>query len=114
MLKFYHNNRCSKCRTSLEYVKEHSIDVEVIEYLKNPLTKEELTSILNKLGKSAFEMVRTHEKLYKEKYKGLELTNDEWIDILVENPQLIKRPIIVSETGAVWAVPAEEVLKLSD
>ncbi len=99
MLKFYHNNRCSKCRTSLEYVKEHS---------------KELTSILNKLGKSAFEMVRTHEKLYKEKYKGLELTNDEWIDILVENPQLIKRPIIVSETGAVWAVPAEEVLKLSD
>ncbi len=114
MLKFYHNNRCSKCRTSLQYLKEKSIDVEVIEYLKNPLSKEELTNILNKLGKTAFEMVRTHEELYKTKYKNAELTNEEWIDVLVENPRLLKRPIVESETAAVWAVPAEEVEKIKE
>ncbi len=109
MFKIYYNPRCSKCRMGLQYLKDKSIDAEIIEYLKSPLTRKELSDLLEKVGKPAFEMVRTHEELYKTKYKGLELSNDEWIDILTENPKLLKRPIVEIETKAIWAVPAEEI-----
>lgn len=109
MYKIYHNTRCSKSRAGLQYLKEKLIDVEIVEYLKNPLTKEELSKLLQKLGKSAFEMVRTHEELYKKQYKTKELTNEEWINILVENPKLLKRPIVEKDEKAVWAVPTEEI-----
>ncbi len=113
MLKIYHNNRCKTCRTSLSYLQEHSIDVEIIEYLKNPLTKDELRALLKKAGKTAFEMVRTHEALYKEKYKNADLTNEEWLDVLTENPKLLKRPILESDTEAIWANEAEAIDRMT-
>lgn len=109
MFKIYHNTRCSKSRAGLQYLKEKLIDAKVVEYLKNPLTREELSKLLQKLGKSAFEMIRTQEELYKKQYKTKELSNDEWIDVLVENPKLLKRPIVEKGEKAVWAVPPEEI-----
>lgn len=98
MYKIYHNPRCKTCRTGLQYLESKGVQIEVVKYLKDePFTEEKLAEILKKIGKKPFEMVRTNEKLYKENYKGKEFTDEEWIKILVENPRLIQRPIIIKD-----------------
>lgn len=111
MYQIYHNSRCSKSRKGLEYLESKTSDIEIIPYLKEEtaFTVESLTEILKKMNKQAFDLVRTHEDLYKKEYKQKELTNEEWIKILVENPQLIHRPIIVKGNKAVLGNPAEEI-----
>ncbi len=112
MIKVYYNGRCSKCRMCAQYLKDKNIEFETIEYLKEPLTKDEIKALFKKLNVPAFEMVRTHEDLYKEQYKGQNLTDEEWIDIFVKEPKLLKRPIVETEDKAIWAVPAEKVDEL--
>lgn len=108
-MKIYHNPRCSKSRNGLNYLKEKGYDFETKLYLTEGLTFDELKDILSKTGKSAFEFVRTQEKVYKENFKGKQLTNDEWIQILVENPKLLQRPIVVQGNKAVLANPPENI-----
>jgi arsenate reductase (glutaredoxin) len=107
MIKIYHNPRCRKSRAGLQYLKDNVDDFEIIEYLKNPITADELISVLKKLGKKPFEMVRTQEADYKTNYKGKEFSDNEWIEIIINNPKLLKRPIVVKDNKAVWADPAE-------
>ncbi len=109
MIKIYHNPRCKKSRAGLEYLKNKKVEFEVVEYLKEPLTKAELKDILVKLNKKPTEMIRTQEEVYKKQFKGKNFTDDEWIRIMVENPKLIQRPIVVKGYKAVWADPPEEM-----
>jgi arsenate reductase len=112
MIKIYHNPRCKKSRAGLEYLKNKGVDFEIVEYLKNPLTEEELKELLVKLNKKPQEMIRTQEAIYKQQFKGKNFTDDEWIKIMVENPKLIKRPIVVKDNKAVWGDPAENIEEL--
>lgn len=112
MLKIYHNNRCKKSRAGLQYLTAKGLKPEIIDYLKKPLNEKELKTLLMKLNKSAFEMVRTQEEVYKSGYKGLKLTEEEWIKIISENPKLLKRPIIETRLKAVWGDPVEEIDQL--
>jgi len=109
MIEIYHNPRCKKSRTGLQYVQERTSDFEIIDYLKNPLTEKELEVLLMKLNKKPFHMVRTQETYYKSELKGKQFADHEWIKIMVENPKLIKRPIMVKGNKAVWGDPAEEI-----
>ena len=109
MYTVYHNPRCKKSRAGLQYVQERTSDIEVIEYLKNPLTEKELEILLMKLNRKPHEMIRTQEAVYKSDYKKMEFNDHEWIKIMVENPKLIKRPIVVKGNKAVWGDPAEEL-----
>ena len=109
MIKIYHNPRCSKSRAGLAYLEEKGVEFEKVEYLKDEFSVEELTSVIAKTGKKPFELVRTHEDLYKKEYKGRELTDEEWIKVMVENPRLIHRPIVVNEACAVWAQPPQTI-----
>lgn len=109
MLKIYHNNRCSKSRAALQYLNDKGLEVEILEYLKTPLNTEDFKALLNKLHISAFELIRTQEEIYKKDFKGLNLTEEEWIKILLEHPKLMKRPIVETQLKAIWAVPAEEI-----
>lgn len=111
-MKIYHNPRCSKSRETLRIIREHGIEPEVIEYLKTPPTKAELEQLLVKLHLSVKDLLRTDEKLFKEKYKGLNFTDEEWIMVMVENPQLIQRPVVVKNNKAVIARPPENVKDL--
>ena len=54
-------------------------------------------------------MVRTQEAIYKSNFKGKNFTDDEWVKIMIENPKLIKRPIVVRGNKAVWGDPAEKL-----
>ena len=54
-------------------------------------------------------MVRTQEEIYKKEFKGKNFTDDEWVKIMIDNPKLINRPIVVKENKAVWGNPVEEI-----
>ncbi len=112
MVTIYHNPRCKKSRAGLQYLQSKTDDIQIVEYLKNPLTEEELKKLLMLLNKKPQEMIRTQETVYKQNFKGKNFTDDEWIKIMVENPKLIKRPIVVKGNKAVWGDPAEEIDKL--
>jgi len=113
MLKIYHNPRCNKSRTTLNIIKEAEVEVEVVEYLKKPFTENELRDIITKLNLPVSYLVRKSEEIYKTSYKGKDLSDDEWIKVLVENPKLIERPIVINEDGeAILGRPPENVNKL--
>lgn len=109
MLKIYHNNRCSKSRQTLALLNEAGQEVEVIEYLKTPPTAEELRDILKKLNMKPVQLLRKGEAVYKEQFNGKQLSDDEWIQVMVENPVLIERPIVVKDNKAVLGRPPENV-----
>jgi polyphosphate kinase len=111
-MKIYHNPRCSKSREVLKFMEEKGFDIEIIDYMKAGISAKEIKEFLSKSGLLVTDIIRTNEDLYKEKYKGKELTKEEWINILVENPKLIQRPLVIKGTHAVIARPAEEIMKL--
>ena len=111
-MKIYHNPRCSKSRQTLQLIKDANAEVEIVEYLNDIPTKEELKDILNKLNLNAVDILRKGEAAYKENFKGKELSNDEWIDAMIQYPKLIERPIVVKDNKAVLGRPPENVLEL--
>ncbi|MBC8321627.1 MAG: arsenate reductase (glutaredoxin) [Bacteroidetes bacterium] len=109
MIKIYHNPRCKKSRAGLHYVQERTNDFEVIEYLKNPISENVLKNLLIKLNLKPHDIVRTQEAIYRSNYKGKNFTDDEWVKIMVENPKLIKRPLVVKGNKAVLGDPADNL-----
>lgn len=109
MITIHHNPRCSKSRQGLGILEESGRDFEVIKYLDNPLSKKDLTILIKRLEIAPSDLVRTNEAIWKEKYKGKQLTDDELIAAMVKYPKLIERPIIVSDKGAVIGRPPEQI-----
>ncbi len=112
MLKIYHNPRCSKSRQTLNIIQEAGAEVEIVEYLKEVPTADELKSVLSKLNLEAVDILRKGEAIFKEQFKGQTHTNDEWVDIMIANPKLIERPIVVKGDKAVLGRPPENVNSL--
>ena len=111
-MKIYHNPRCRKSRETLALINEGGVDVEVIEYLKDTPSANDLSVILAKLGMKPEQIVRKGEKLFKDEYKGKQLSDQQWIVAMVENPVLIERPIVVKGNKAVIGRPPDNVNKL--
>ncbi len=107
MLKIYHNPRCRKSRAGLEYLVSRGYHPEVIEYLKNPMSPDEMQKLLIKLNMKPAGLVRHQEEEFKIKLKGRQFADHEWIKILLENPRLIRRPIIETDYRAVVADTSE-------
>ena len=109
----YHNPRCSKSRQTLEILDQHDLETEIVLYLDNPPSAEEIASILNKLELSPRDILRKGEDAYKElNLKNDKLTNEELIKFMTENPKLIERPIVIRGDKAVIGRPPENVLSL--
>lgn len=109
----YHNPRCSKSRQTLALLEERDIAPAVVEYLKTPPSAGELKAILKKLGLKPQDIVRNKEARYAE--LGLRertVSDDELITLMVENPILIERPIVVSGQKAAIGRPPEKVLAI--
>jgi arsenate reductase (glutaredoxin) len=111
-LKIYHNPRCKKSRAGLAFLERKATDFETVQYINQGLTEEQLREILLKLNKKPSEIVRTQEEIYKKELKGRSFTDDEWIKIIIENPKLLQRPIVVSKHKAVLGQPPEEIDKI--
>ena len=109
MYKIYHNSRCKKSRAGLQYLQEKGIEPDIVEYLKNPIGEEEVKDLLIRLHKKPIDIIRTQEAIYKSNFKGKNFNDDEWVKILVENPKLIQRPIVVKGPKAVIGDPADEI-----
>ena len=109
MIKIYHNPRCKKSRSGVEYLKQKGLEFKVVEYMKKPFTVADLKEVLAKLNLSPQDIIREQEEIYKKQFKGRSFTNEEWIKILIENPNLIKRPIVEKDYKAVWADPPDKI-----
>ena len=103
MITIYHNTRCKKSREGLQLVENSGKEFQVREYLK---------ALLTKLNMTAIQLVRKNEKIWKENFKGKDLSENELVRIMVENPKLIERPIVENETKAVVGRPPEEINNL--
>lgn len=109
MYTIYHNARCKKSRAGLQFVKDRTEDFKIIEYLKDPLSRDDFKLLLMRLNKKPLEMVRPQEAIFKSDFKGKNFTDEEWITIILEYPKLLKRPIVVKNNKAVWGDPIEEL-----
>ena len=109
MYIIYHNPRCKKSREGLKYATEKNMDFQVREYLKEPLSEAELTALVMKLHKKPRDLIRTQEEIFRKELKGLNLNDDEWIKVMVENPKLIHRPIVEGKYKAVVGDPPENI-----
>jgi arsenate reductase len=112
MYTIYHNPRCKKSRAGLKHLEEKNADYEVREYLKEGLSETELKDLLTKLDKKPEEVIRKQEEVYKKQFKGKNFSAEEWVKIMVENPKLVQRPIVVKGYKAVIGDPAEEIDRL--
>ena len=111
-MKILHNNRCSKSRCALEILENKGVEPEIIKYLENPLSETEIRDLLKKLNLPASAIIRKGEAIYKENYKGKEMTEDDWVEAMVKHPKLIERPIVIKGNKAVVARPPERVEEL--
>ncbi|MCF6351307.1 MAG: arsenate reductase (glutaredoxin) [Flavobacteriaceae bacterium] len=111
-IKIYHNNRCSKSRQGLSILEDSKTDFEIINYLVTPPTVKELKNLLKMLGFTPIQLVRKGETIWKENYKGKDLTDSELITAMIKNPKLIERPIVVKENKAVIGRPLENITLL--
>ena len=112
MIKIYHNNRCSKSRCGIELLENSGKEYEVVKYLENTPTTEELENIITLLGTSPIELVRKNEAIWKENFKGKDLTDKDIVKAMIENPKLIERPIVVNGNKAVIGRPTETILDI--
>lgn len=111
-MRIYHNPRCKKSREGLAYLKEKDTGIDIVDYLKEGLNKEILKEILLKSNLPIESLVRKQEGYFKKELKGKIFNEDEWIKIIIENPKLLQRPIVVGKTKAVLAQPPDEIDKL--
>lgn len=112
MITIYHNPRCTKSREGVCLLEEKGLAFETVKYLDETLTKSELISIIEKLNIKPIELVRTKETVWKENFKDKELSDDEVIAIMLQNPILIERPIIINGDKAVIGRPTEKILEI--
>jgi len=109
----YHNPRCSKSRQTLALLEERGIAPRIVDYLKTPPSAAELKTILKTLGLRPRDLLRKGEPIYAELgLKDRDLDDDALIALMVANPTLIERPIVVSGGMAALGRPPESVLEI--
>jgi arsenate reductase len=72
-IKIYHNQRCTKSRQTLALLEKETTDFKIIEYLKNPLSFDEIKEIIEKLAIKPIDLIRKNEQIWKDNYKGIKV-----------------------------------------
>lgn len=111
----YHNPACGTSRNTLALIRATGTEPQVIHYLETPPSREELVSLIRRMGIGPRDLLREKGTPYVE--LGLaepSLTDDQLIDAMIEHPVLINRPIVVGPNGAKLCRPSEEVLLVLD
>lgn len=112
MIKIYHNPRCAKSRQGLKLLENSGQSFEIIKYLNEPLSKDNLEEIINLLGIKPIALVRKNEAIWKSDYKGQSLTDTEIVQAMVKHPKLIERPVVINGTKAIIGRPPENILNI--
>lgn len=108
----YEKPTCSTCRKVHAALVESGVDFDKVDYYVEPIAKEKLQSLLKKMKISADELIRKKEDLYKEHAEGKDLDEDALVNLMVQYPDLIQRPIIEKGDRAILARPAEKLQEI--
>jgi arsenate reductase len=101
MVQILHNPRCGKSRNCLAFLNDSDTKYEIINYLENPLSVDEIRELIKKLGINPIELVRQKETIWTENYKGKTLTDEGILNTLAKHPILIERPIVINGDKAI-------------
>ncbi|PLZ04133.1 arsenate reductase (glutaredoxin) [Burkholderia sp. WAC0059] len=118
MITIYHNPRCSKSRATCDLIanvlnNDRNEHVEIVEYLKQPLSVEQLKKLHAMLGGSVREMIRSGEAEYKAlNLDAQDVTEEMLYESLANHPILLQRPIVVRDGRAVIGRPVENIRTL--
>jgi arsenate reductase len=109
----YQKPTCTTCRQTIQALKEAGVDYESVDYYLDPIPKRKLKELLSKMKLAAKDILRTKEPIYQElKLAEKKLSEDELIDLMVEHPDLIQRPIVERGERAILARPAERIKEI--
>jgi arsenate reductase len=114
MIQIYHNPRCGKSRTCLAFLDQANQEYEIIPYLTDTPTFDDLKVLLEKLNLDPIQLIRIKEKIWIENYKGKAMTNNEIIQAMVDNPILIERPIVIKDGKAIIGRDLDAVASFLD
>jgi arsenate reductase (glutaredoxin) len=109
--RIYHNPRCSKSRAALALLRERGVELEVVEYLRTPPDRETLGRLLRKLGLRPSDLLRRSEP--EVAASGIDIADQAAVlDLMLEHPRVIERPIVEVDATARIGRPPERVLEL--
>jgi arsenate reductase len=113
MITIYQKPTCTTCRQVFAALKESGVDFDAIDYYVDPIPKRKLKDLLRKMKMRPRDLLRTKEQVYKDlKLADRELTDDQIVDLMVEHPDLIQRPIVEKGTRAILARPADRLKEI--
>lgn len=111
----YHNPACGTSRNALELIRATGAEPEVVYYLEAPPSRDELVSLIQRMGIGPRDLLREKGTPYRELGLGdSSPTDEQLIDAMMEHPILINRPIVVGPKGVRLCRPSEEVLSVLD
>lgn len=108
----YFNPSCSKCLYALEFLQQKGITPNLINYLEQTPSFDELKKLAGVLGVKPLDIVRTGEPVFLEKFAGKNLTDDEWLKVIVDHPVLLQRPLLIKENNGVIGRSPEQLDRL--
>src|SRR5205809_7006114 len=109
----YEKPTCTKCRELDKLLRDIGVDFEKVNYYLEPLSEQKLRELINKMDISPRELLRTSESIYRELELGKkESSDDELIELMVQHPDLMQRPIVERGERAVLGRPTENVKEL--
>jgi arsenate reductase len=109
----YQKPACTTCRQVYNALKSSGVDFDAVDYYTDPIPKAKLKELLKKAGMKARDLLRTKEDVYKKlKLADRDLSEDEILDLMVEHPDLIQRPIVEKGSHAILARPAERLKEI--
>ena len=112
-ITIYQKPTCTTCRQAVQALKDSGKPYTSINYYERPFTKTQLKTLLKKAGLSPRDVLRTKEEIYQELGLGKkQLSDDELIEVMVEHPDLIQRPIVEKGDQVILARPADSIKTL--
>ncbi len=112
-LTIYEKPTCTTCRKVNKLLIEKGVDFEKINYYIEPFTKTKLKSLLKKMGMQPSELLRKNEEVYKKlDFRHKNYKEKEILDFMVENPDLVQRPIVEKGNKAILGRPPEKILDI--
>ncbi|WP_304343414.1 arsenate reductase family protein [Chryseobacterium koreense] len=111
MITLLHNNSCSKSRCVFDYLEAEKIPYELVDFVNHPVSEQFLKSVLQKLNLPVEAIIRKNEMLFQEQFAQKDISEEEWLKILIENPELMQRPILIKDEVAIIGRPFEKVVE---
>lgn len=109
MIEIFHNPRCGKSREGLNILEDSGKDFIVRKYMDEPMTLEKMQKVINLLKIQPIELIRQNESLWKENFKDKNLSDKKLVELMIEHPKLMQRPIVVNGNQAVVGRPPSKI-----